>query len=239
MKKVLITVLLAVYIFSSCGIGGERVKGNGNYRTIDRNVSSFSRVEVHGSIKVNVAQGDQRKLQLEADENLLDLIETRQDGDRLVIETRDGYNINPSRDIVVHLTSPVYKEINVSGACDIIGQGKIDNGEKMKMHVSGSGEIIMEVDAPSLEVGLSGSGAVNLRGETKDFDLDISGAANAHCYDLLSENTKVTISGAGDAQVYASVKLDANVSGAGSITYQVTARDVKQQVSGAGSVTRK
>ncbi len=97
----------------------------------------------------------------------------------------------------------------------------------------------MEVDAPALDVEISGSGTVNLKGETKDFDLDLSGAANAHCYDLLSENTKVVISGAGDAEVYASVKLDAHVSGAGAVSYKGNASNVNQNVSGAGSVKKK
>ena len=53
------------------------------------------------------------------------------------------------------------------------------------------------------------SGSVKLRGQTKDFDIDLSGAGHAYCYDLLTENTTVEISGAGSAQVYASVKLKA------------------------------
>ena len=66
----------------------------------------------------------------------------------------------------------------------------------------------------------------------------MTGAGKAHCYELLSETTKVDISGAGDADVFASVKLDAQVSGAGSVTYKGGATNVAQQVSGAGSVKK-
>jgi Putative auto-transporter adhesin, head GIN domain len=52
------------------------------------------------------------------------------------------------------------------------------------------------------------------------------------------ENTKVDISGAGSAQVFASVKLDAEVSGAGSVTYKGNAVNVSQHVSGVGSVNK-
>jgi len=55
---------------------------------------------------------------------------------------------------------------------------------------------------------------------------------------MKAENTKVDISGAGSAEVYASVKLDAEVSGAGSIKYKGNAGNVIQQVSGAGSVKK-
>jgi len=240
MKKVFVFILLSFILFSSCDFGGgERVKGNSNIQTQERPISSFSRVEVHGSMKVNVSQGDERKVMIEADENLIALIETIQDGNRLVIRSKEGYHLDPTGDMRVYITAPLYESIEVSGACDLIGQTRINNSEKMKLHVSGAGEIRMEVDAPEIEAHISGSGSVNLKGETKNFDLDLSGAANARCYELLAENTTVSISGAGDAEVYASVKLDAQVSGAGEVKYKGDAKEVKQNVSGAGSVNKR
>jgi hypothetical protein len=96
----------------------------------------------------------------------------------------------------------------------------------------------MEADAPDLKASISGSGKVDLAGRTQNFDLDLSGAGKATCYDLMSGNTKVEISGAGSAEVFASVKLEARVSGAGSVKYKGNATNVQQQISGAGSVKK-
>lgn len=240
MKKIFVFALISSWLFVSCRFGGDnRVQGNGNIETEDRAVSSFTKLEVRGDIKVNVSQGDTEKVQIEADENLIDYIEIKQEGELLIIKTRDDFNLNATGDMRVSVTSPQFKSIHVSGACDIIGQTKIVSSEKLDLRVSGAGDIKMEVDAPSLEVDISGAGTVNLKGQTKDFDLGLSGAANAHCFDLLSENTKVGISGAGDAEVYASVKLDARVSGAGVVSYKGDATDVKKNISGAGTVNKK
>jgi len=95
----------------------------------------------------------------------------------------------------------------------------------------------MEVDAPRLAAEVSGSGSIYLKGQTKDVELDLTGAGHAHCYELLAENTKVDITGAGSAEVYASVRLKADVSGAGSVNYKGNA-EVSQSVSGAGSVNK-
>jgi len=53
----------------------------------------------------------------------------------------------------------------------------------------------------------------------------------------MAENTQVELSGAGDAQVFASVKLDVRVSGAADVKYKGNAT-VSQSVRGAGSVKK-
>jgi hypothetical protein len=154
-----------------------------------------------------------------------------------VIKSKEGVNLRPTNKIKVYVTSPVYNDIDVSGASNINGVAKIVNTENMKLDVSGAGDINMDVNAPAISAEVSGAGAVNLKGETKTFDLTLTGAGKAHCYELLSENTKVDISGAGDADVYASVKLNAEVSGAGSVTYKGGGTS-NSHVSGAGSVKK-
>lgn len=233
-----LALFLAIPLFlASCqGFMGKRVHGNGNIRTEDRQVNDFKNVEVSGSAKVLVSQGDHSSLKIETDDNLLPYIEVTQVGDKIDIHEKHGFNLRPTHDIRIYVTSPAYHSIDASGACDILGQSKITNPESLEMHVSGAGDIKMEIDAPSLSAEVTGSGSIYLKGQTKDVTLDLTGAGHAHCYELLAENTKVEISGAGSAEVFASVKLDAQVSGAGSVNYKGNATNVSQNVSGAGSV---
>ena len=229
---------LAITLFlASCqGFMGKRVHGNGNIRTEDRPVSNFKHVEVGGAAKVLVSQGDHASIKIETDENLLPYMEVNQDGDKISIREKHGFNLKPTHEIRIYVTAPVFSSIEASGACDIIGETKITNPENLEIHVSGAGDIKMEIDAPKLSAEVTGSGSVYLKGQTKEVSLDLTGAAHAHCYELLAENTKVEISGAGSAEVYASVKLDAEVSGAGDVNYKGNAPSVSQHVSGAGSV---
>jgi carbon monoxide dehydrogenase subunit G len=162
-------------------------------------------------------------------------VEVYQEGDKVVVREKSGFNLDPTGDLKVYVTSPVYNDIDVSGACDIIGQTPINNPENLAMHISGAGDMKMEVNAPRISAEVSGSGNIDLKGETKSAELSLTGAGHAHCFDLKSETTKVDISGAGSAQVFASVRLDAEVSGAGSVDYKGGA-SVDQHVSGAGSV---
>jgi hypothetical protein len=239
MQKLLVSGFVALFLFSSCiYLGGKRVKGNGNIITETRSVSSFDEVEVHGALDVYVSSGETSPVRIEGDENLMKYIVVDQDGDRLEIRTKSGYNLRPSRKMKIHVTSPRFVKLSVSGACNIIGENKIVTPDDLELHVSGAGDIRAEADAPKISASISGSGNVDLRGNTRDFDLDLSGAGKARCYDLMAENTRVSISGAGSAEVYASVELKANVSGAGSVRYKGNASKVDQQISGAGSVKK-
>ncbi len=238
MKKIFFFSIVMSLFITSCGyIGGKRVKGNGNWKTEERAVSSFDRVEVHGAIDIYIIQGPVQPVKIEADENLQKYIEVNESGSSLVIRNRSGYNLKPTGQMKIYVTAPVYKSIDVSGACNIYSESKINNPEDISMSVSGAGEIKMELDAPRVKVDISGAGSVKLEGETKDFDLELSGAGDAKCFDLKSENTSVRISGAGDADVFASVKLTGSISGAGSVKYKGNAvADIKK--SGAGSVKK-
>lgn len=240
MRKALpftLTLLSFSLFLGSCGdILGKRVHGNGNIRTEDRSVSNFKNVDVSGAAKVMVSQGDSPAVKIEGDENLLQYMVVDQNGDEISIHEKEGFHLLPTNDMKIYVTAPVFNRINASGASDIIGQNKITNPDPLDIHVSGAGDIRMEIDAPKLEAQISGAGSIFLKGQTKEVSLNITGAGDAHCYDLLAEDTKVDISGTGSAEVYASVKLEADVSGVGSVKYKGNAADVNQHVSGAGSV---
>lgn len=239
MNKYICLIFVISFALGSCHlILGKRIRGNGNIKTEDHPVSSFKNVEVSGSINVYVSQGEIKPVKIEGDENLLQYVEILQEGNKLIVRERPGYNLSPTGDMRIYITAPVYNDIEVSGASDIIGQTKIVNSENLELHASGAGDIKMDVDAPSLTADISGSGSIDLKGQTKDVDLGLSGAGHAHCFDLLAENTKVDISGAGSAEVFASVKLEAEVSGAGSVSYKGNAATVNQHISGVGSINK-
>ncbi len=237
------TVALAIFAFiaalGSCRHGwGRRVRGNGNVTTETRSTGDFKNVEVGGWINVYVSQGSSCSVKLEGDENILRYIEVTQEGERLMVKSKDDYDLEPSGDVRVYVTSPVFNRIETSGASDIIGQNKISSPDGLDLSVSGAGNVKLELDAPRVKAEISGSGSLNLKGQTKDADISLSGAGSAHCYELLSENTRIQISGAGSAQVYASVGLDAGVSGVGSVHYKGNPTSVKQDVSGLGSISK-
>lgn len=237
MKKIFAFLFLAILAASCNTVFRNKIKGNGNIKTENRTAGIFNSVEVHGNIDLYVKQDSSCSVKVEADENLMNYIMVRNEGDMLVIEPKDGYNLSGSKHIKVYASSPVFKRLGASGACDIIGENKITSAERISIDLSGASAMTLELRAPEVTAGLSGAGSIELRGETKDFSVDGSGSSDIKCIELMAENVSVDISGAGEAEVFASVKLDVGVSGAGSVKYKGNAV-VNKSISGAGSVKK-
>ncbi|QES90643.1 head GIN domain-containing protein [Rhizosphaericola mali] len=236
--KIVATLSLSALLFASCfNFNGKRVKGNGNIATLTKSVNEFHNVDLSGTFDIYLTQGPTAPVKIEGDDNIISHIKITQTGDKLELGTEDGFKYSTSKSIKVYLTSPQFKSIDVSGAGDIKGTNQLTSNDELSVSTSGAGNIDLDIDAPKFSTDISGAGDIKLKGQIKDGSISISGAGSAHCYDLLTENLTIDISGMGSADVFASKTLNAQISGAGSISYKGTAT-VTKQVSGMGSIKK-
>jgi hypothetical protein len=231
--------LLAIILFtSSCTfIGGKRVRGDGQVVTRERDISGFIGVDVSGAINVVITQDSGYAVKVEADNNLHEFIEVYIDHQVLHIHSRERFNLRPSRAIIVYVSAPTFSELYASGACQIKTNNRINSSSGMRIDISGASGVNIDVNSPKVELEMSGACNAIMKGQTRDFSVDGSGSTEVKAFELLSENTDVNLSGAGSAEVYASVKLDAEASGAASVRYKGKASMVAN-TSGASSVKK-
>lgn len=239
MKRILLFSALAAIIFTSCnGIFGKPVHGNGHVITQDRSVGSFRNVSVSGNIDIYVTQDSVSGVKVVADENLMQYIMVNVSGDQLEVYPAEGYELHGSNGgIKVYVSGSKFGTFSASGACDYHSNNQIVSTDGIRIELSGSCDAEMDVNAPSVKAELSGSGSIKLKGTTKEFSVSGSGSTDVKCFDLLAENTSIEISGSGDAEAYASVKLDVSISGSGSVKYKGGAK-VSQHVSGSGEISK-
>jgi putative autotransporter adhesin-like protein len=237
MKKVFLFTAAILILFSACRyVGGQRIRGNGNVRTEERSPGSFNSVASHGSFNVYVSSGNQA-VKIEAEDNLLPYIETHVEGSVLHVDTKENYWLRPSREIKIYVTSPDFKSIRSYGSGDIRGLSPIANSSALELGVNGSANIKMDVNAPDISAEINGSGDINLTGETKTFNGEIRGSGNVRALDLKSEDATVRIYGSGNADIFASVKLDVHVAGSGDVNYKGNAQ-VSSSIAGSGRVKK-
>ena len=237
MKFSLMAILIA-FVFSSCFFTGQRVSGDGHIITQEKNVGNFTAVRSSGSMDVHIVQKEINSVKVETDENLISYLDIYVDGSTLVVRERQGYALNPTKNITVYVSSPAFKEIEMSGSGDIVSDNIISGNEPLKIDVSGSGNINLNVSLPKLEAEISGSGNIILKGQSSDLDISMNGSGNIKCFDLTSDNVNINISGSSDAEITANKKLDIDVAGSGSVRYKGNAA-VNQRVSGSGEVKKE
>lgn len=210
-------ILLLGLLLTGCGyIKGDSITGSGKMKTEKREVASFTSIDASGALEVEIACQQEPGLELEGDDNLLPLIKTEVRGGTLYITSEKSFSSR--RGIRARITAPNIESISSSGASDFR---------------------VTQIKNEKLRVENSGASSINLSGETRVLILELSGASKAETENLKAERVTVSLSGAGKANVYASEELNAEVSGAGSVTYTGDPKTVSPKISGIGSVSKK
>lgn len=221
-----------LFMLSSCSF----VIAQRGITSEERTVSTFKGVVTGGSEDLYVTQGSEQKVRIEAEENIIKNIETNVRNGVLYIEHKDRY-FSSHEQIKVYVTMKEIHGLKLTGSGNIIGETPIKT-EELELGISGSGNIKLDVTATEINTGISGSGDIDLSGKTSDHNFKISGSGKIDAMDLKAENCAIQISGAGDAKINVSKKLDVKISGSGSVQYSGNPDKVNSNVSGSGSVQK-
>ena len=227
-----------VIVLSSCFFDNKKkVHGDGNITTQTRSGSGFTNIEVSGAIDVVIRQDAAYGMKVETDNNIQQYVDISVEGNTLHIHPDRRVSLQPSKSITVYVSAANFKRLEASGASSYRSENKIQANDAIEVDLSGASSADLDIKAPKTELGLSGASNITIKGETKDLEIDGSGASHVKAFELLSETANVDISGAGGAEVFASVKLKASASGATSIHYKGNA-EVNSNTSGASSVNK-
>jgi hypothetical protein len=238
LKNHLTIVLAALFLaFSGCTFIQEKtIKGDGEIISETFVVEEFSELIVGGAFSVSLIKGDDAKVVIEVDKNLLEYISVNSKGNKLVIDKNRKVALNPTR-MRVQVTYSGLEKIDLSGACNLVGNETIE-GDIFELSVSGAASVDLDFLVRELHLSLSGAGNIKLEGETEKFFCELSGASSLRAKNLVSQSTEISLSGAGSAEVHATGSLKASLSGLGSITYHGDPPNTNINKSGLGSIKR-
>lgn len=232
--------LLIVTLACSVSIGNiglRSVRGSGEVVTEERDVREFRKVILSGIGQLKIETGETQDLRIEAEDNLLEYIETEVSGDTLTIGISERTNLRPTEPINYYLTVTELDTIEVSGA------GSIDapdlEADRFSVSLSGAGGIeINSLVADRLDVVISGLGNLTINGgEVSEQRIEISGSGNYNAREMGSLEADINLSGLGNATVWVTQFLNVEISGAGSVNYVGTPR-ISSDVSGLGSLKK-
>ncbi len=226
---------LGILIIAGCG-KLNAVDGNGHVITDTRNVDAFTTVISEGFFDVNVREDTVNEITIEAEQNLIPYIYTGVSGSDLVIKVRNNRRIKNHEPIVITVKTTQLNKVKLEGSgniyCTDITADNFDIG------LSGSGNINVGLTADYLDADLSGSGEIKLSGDVNSSDLDISGSGDISAYEMLQDTCSVDISGSGSMYVHVADLLNVKISGSGKVYYKGSPV-VNTDISGSGEVVHE
>jgi hypothetical protein len=262
-NKISFTLVGLALIFSilACTVtindtgGSGTVRGSGTVVQADRSVSNITGVELAMQGTLHITTGASETLRIEAEDNLMEYIQTDVRLGKLVIDTRQNTDLRPTRPTNYYLTVTGLSSVVISSSGDI----ETDNLQSgsFSITISSSGKLsISGLDCTSLQVKISSSGDVKisklmaettsvtisssgnldiLGGQVQQQGITISSSGEYHARDLESATANVVLTSSGEATIRVSDHLSGRLSSSGNINY-IGNPDVSVSMTSSGRV---
>ena len=223
--KSVISIVILIFSFMGCWDSHnhhsindpETEEGSGYITGENRNVSECSGVNLKYYGKVYLKQGSEQSIHVEADDNIIDDVVTRNENGYLTTGLRNGSYSNVTVKVYVTLKS-------------------IEN-----ISIEGSGAVYIEnsINCDKLTCSINGAGDIDLWGSANNLDCRINGAGNISAFDFITKYCTAKISGTGNCSLNVTEDLDASISGVGNIIYSGEPKRVTSSISGMGKIGKK
>lgn len=236
------TALIASLVLTLAPGAQARVVGSGTQASETRAVGEFDAIATDGSMDLEVRQAAKEAVEVQADDNLLPLIETvvepRSAGRTLFVRFKRGESISHRKPVRVRIDVVKLGSIAMAGSGDVLVRAL--KTPELKLSISGSSDAKLEgLEAEAFELRISGSGDVVGSGKARSVKVSIAGSGDANLQALVADDVNVRIAGSGDASVTANRSLDVSVAGSGDVVYGGSASQVKASTAGSGSISKR
>ena len=237
--RVFLSFVFLCLVFQSCLLGYKSIDGNGEHVRTEFPISDYNVIVLNLSADViyNNDSISAPYLQVYTDSNILPHIQVVIEDHKLVISSVEGANLRATN-FKIFTNSKTLETVNVNGSGRIRLKGEV-NAKAMKIDISGSGSVLADsLYCEQIDLTISGSGKMELKGVSNHTDLNISGSGKIEALEFSSLEANATVSGSGCMVLSVGRKLDATVSGSGTIKYKGNLDIEDKKVFGSGNISQ-
>jgi hypothetical protein len=238
MKKIVASIL-----FATVASAGLAQKTFNEPNAQKRAVSGYHGVAVSGSIDLYLTQGTEETVAISANDpkwvNKV-ITEVRDGVLHIYMENKSKVNVDLSfntKKIRAYVSVKNIDYLSSAGSGKVHIEGTI-KADKLKINISGSGDMKGDLAVNDLSVGLSGSANADYSGKAEKSDFHISGSGNIGTYELSSALCEVSISGSGNVRTTVTKELSAHISGSGNVSIKGDGMVRDYTTSGSGKFRR-
>jgi hypothetical protein len=189
--------------------------GSGRVASEQRGTARVTAVELEGLGRLELRQGSSESLTITADDNILPMIYSYVEGNRLVLGMHGC--VRSVTELRYILTVRDLEAVTVGGS----GSAALEqiSAERLNLRISGTGSIEADGTVDQLSVLIDGAGDVRGQGLASRFaEVEISGTGSVET--STSDRLAVTISGAGSVRYFGDPAVVQTISGVGNVQQQ-------------------
>ena len=127
---------------------GKGVSGEGKKVTKTLDLEEFTGIGVSIGAEVHLTQGNKQKVEIRAQQNIIDLIDKDVRSGKWRIRLEKGTNLRNHDGIDVYITMPTIDELSVAGAGSVIGKTPFKNIDDLEVSIAGSGCLLYTSPSP-------------------------------------------------------------------------------------------
>lgn len=224
---------ITVYGGSTCY---GSIKGAGEPVMNTRDLGSFQAVSISGIGDIYLHKGSVRPIEITAEPNIHDYLETRVENGKLMVGVKPGYSISTDKGVTIHVWSPTCDAAEGSGLTKIKAVDGVVQ-DAFRINVSGSAAFEGDVNVRDLRTNISSLAEATITGRTQKHTVHVSGSGTLEASDLKSSECEVDISSLGNAKISCEKHLDCSVSGSGELSGNLTVERLNTSISSLGKAT--
>jgi len=234
MKKIikLTSILFLVFSMTSCMFNG--VNGDGNVVSKKRKISNdFVRISASRGLDVYITKSKNISLEVEADENLHELIETEVKNGTLYITATKNINMASAKKI--HVSADNINEIQVNSGAEVYSENTFSS-ERLVLSVSSGAHARMDLKVGDLTCESSSGAGMVLRGEANTLTASSSSGSDIDAYELIAKECTAKASSGSDIELNVSYRFDGSASSGGDIKFKGNPEKIDKNNNSGGSV---
>lgn len=147
----------------------------------------------------------------------------------------DDIKLRPVMKVTVSMKD--IQEFQVNGAGKIIAENSLASSN-LKLHLSGSGAMDLDIKGDRVETVISGSGEIALKGYASVNNVNMSGSGSLKAFNCELQKAYVKMSGSGNCELNISDDMNADIFGSGVLKHKGNTKNVTRKIYGSGSVER-
>ena len=207
------TILLAAtaLILSQLGIAQnskETLEGNGKLTTRDVAVQSFDALRASGVYELKLTQGDKESVRIEADENLQEFFTVKNEGSKLIIDTKkmNNRNLKTKNKMRVHITFRKLKNLDIATVGNVQSENQL-TFDDLDMEAKNVGNVSLKLTANKLNLENKSVGNITLSGKAQNAVVRNKGVGSLEAADFVVQTMDIENKGVGNAEVNAEKTL--------------------------------